>query len=80
MNISQREAHRLQKRVSELQDIVERQRRHWVKDYPGGVHLGTIAMEERGYLVGRIEAARMLGHAVVLTSQNTKTSKSTLYQ
>ena len=69
MKISQREAARLKRRVLELLEQEGRRRQAWVRDYPGGTHLGTISME-RGYLVGRIEAARMLGHAVVVTEQN----------
>ena len=69
MKIGQREAHRLQKQVRELLGEREMQRRSWARAYPGGTHLGTLTVE-RDYLVGRIEAARMLGHAVVVTEND----------
>lgn len=69
MKISQREARRLRQQVRQLLDEREMQRRTWGRAYPGGAHLGAITAE-RGYLVGRIEAARMLGHAVVVTENN----------
>lgn len=70
--ISQREAVRLQKRVAALEAIITEQRKRWTGDYPGGVHIGTVN-RERDNLAGRIEAARMLGHAVIVIEQNTGT-------
>ena len=64
--ISQRAARRLQSRVYELENTLNRQRSKWVVDYPGGVHLGYIT-RDRDWLSGRIEAARLLGHAIVAT-------------
>jgi hypothetical protein len=64
--ISQREARRLRKRVAALEREERERRFRWVETYPGGTHLGTITMP-RDWLVGRIEAARLLGHAVVVT-------------
>lgn len=69
MKISQREARRLRQQVRQLLDERSMQRRSWGRKYPGGVHIGTITVE-RGYLAGRIEAARMLGHAVVVTEND----------
>ncbi len=69
MKISQREARRLQRQVRQLLSEQEMQRRTWARAYPGGTHLGTLTVE-RGYLVGRIEAARMLGYAVVVTEND----------
>ena len=71
MKISQREARRLAKRVAALEGMIARQRSRWLPEYPGGVHIGNINMAERGWLLGRIEGARMLQHAVVVTSNDT---------
>lgn len=67
--ISQRDAIALQKRVSALEAMQNAQRSAWVCDYPGGTRIGTLRIE-RDYTAGRIEAARMLGHAVVVTERN----------
>lgn len=67
--ISQREALRLKKRVEELESVLELQRRKWCATYPGGTHLGSVTLE-RHWLVGRIEGARMLNHAVVVTEDS----------
>lgn len=67
--ITQAEARRLKKRVQELEDIIDRQRSKWVADYPGGVGLGTLQRPD-DWLRGRIEGARLLGHAVVVTEDN----------
>lgn len=62
--ISQREAHRLVKRVQKLEDERDRQRRRWSSEYPGGTHLGYIS-HERDWFSGRLEAAQILKHAIV---------------
>lgn len=67
--ISQREAMRFRKRVSELESLIAKQRKKWSAEYVGGINLGSITME-RSFLAGRIEAARLLGHAVVITEEN----------
>ena len=64
--ISQREARRLKKRVEELEQVISDQRNRWSSKYPGGIHIGTVTME-RDWFIGRIEAARMMRHAVVAT-------------
>lgn len=69
MEISQREAQRLRKRVEALEAQITGQRSRYVSAWPGGTHIGTIPLE-RSFLSGRVEAARMLGHAVVITSPN----------
>jgi len=66
MKISQREARRLRKRVQELEKLQADQRNRWAADYPGGITLGTIS-RSKDWLTGRIDAARMLGHPVVVT-------------
>lgn len=67
--ITQAEARRLKRRVKELEDTIEGQRRKWVTDYPGGVSLGTVQLGDN-WLRGRIEGVRLLGHAVVVTEDN----------
>ena len=64
--ISIREAVRLKKRVRELETVINNQRARWGREYPGGVHIGTITLE-KSVLLGRIEAVRLLQHAVVIT-------------
>ncbi len=63
--ISQREAKRLQKRVRELEAQEERRRCVWSSDWPGGVNIATL--DPSGDLKARIEVARKLFHAVVVT-------------
>ncbi len=63
--ISQREARRLKKRADQLEHQINVLRKCWAKD-PGGVYIGSIKMQ-RDALVGRIEGARFLRHAVVIT-------------
>lgn len=66
MKISQREARRLKKRIHELEYERAEQRNRWVRDFPGGIELGHITLP-RDWFMGRIEAARMLGYAIVAT-------------
>jgi len=66
MKISQREARRLKKRVQELELLHAQQHRLWGAEYPGGVSLGRLKLS-RDWLMGRIEAARLLGHAIIIT-------------
>lgn len=64
--ISQRVARELSKRVVALEGERNQQRSGWSGDYPGGTNIGSLK-RERDWLAGRIEAARMLGHAIVVT-------------
>lgn len=66
--ISQRQAREFRRRAKELEDQLDRQRRRWSAEYVGGTPLGTLSYE-RDWFIGRIEAARMLGHAVVVTEE-----------
>jgi len=69
-HISQHEAHALAKRVTELESERNSQRNRWAKSYPfGGVLIGTV-IRDRDWLSGRMEAAHLLGHAVVATTGN----------
>lgn len=64
--ISQREARRLKARVEKLESIIKSQRARWHNEYPGGTHIGTLT-RDRDWLSGRIEGARLMRHAVVVT-------------
>lgn len=68
MKISQREAHRLRRRVKELEAMEERRRERWGATFPG-VRLGRLILSntELFALGGAIRAARLLRHAVVAT-------------
>ena len=66
--ISQRQAREYRRRANELEDQLDSQRRRWNAEYVGGTHLGTLTYE-RDWFIGRIESARMLGHAVVVTEE-----------
>jgi hypothetical protein len=68
--ITQTEARRLQQRVRQLEDMLGKQRNAYVRDWPDGIHLGSIAMNERPRLLGGIETARKLKHAIVVTTDN----------
>jgi len=71
--ISQREAHRLRKRVGELETILRRQANTWADDFIGGTHLGSVKREGEAiglHIFGRLEAARMLKHAVVVQAND----------
>ena len=67
--ISQREARRLKRQVEELMEREESRLSRWTSDWPGGVCLGSMP-RERDWLSGRIEASRMLGHAVVVLEKD----------
>jgi len=72
MKISQREARRLQKRVSELEKHIEEQRHGWGKDWPGGTHFRTFDATAHGELRAAIKTARTLKHAVVVALSDTQ--------
>lgn len=70
MKISQREARRLKKRVAELEALREKERSSWVREYPGGVHLGSWTPAE--WLFASIKTARRLGFPVVVATHDTE--------
>lgn len=70
MKISQREARRLRKRVQELEDREEARLRSWSKDYPGGTHIATVALDPNGAILAAIETALTLRHGVVAATDN----------
>lgn len=63
--ISQREARELQRRVARLENQLDRQRNAWAYEWPGGVHIRTVMVNETEREAVRV--ARLLGHAVVVT-------------
>ena len=65
--ISQREARRLQKQVSELQNKIGAIQRPWTNDYPGGAHIATYVHQA---LCDTVKVANKLGHPVVVTVRN----------
>lgn len=64
-HVGQREAHAAVKRVAELEQQRRDERCAWSRQYPGGVHLGTITMSNRDWLLGRLEGAQMAGSVLV---------------
>ena len=69
MTISQREARRLKRRVSELERDEERRRNAWKMEWPGGTQLATILSPDPTTRAA-ITTARKLEHAVVATVQH----------
>ena len=66
VKISQREAHRLRKRVSDLERIIYEQRQVWNRDFPDGVHIATLEGVDPP-LQAQIDTARRLGYFLVAT-------------
>jgi hypothetical protein len=66
MKISQREAQRLRKRVTELESERNAQHRAWSSDFPGGTAIDTITVSDTEWWI--VKTARRLGHAVVVTT------------
>jgi hypothetical protein len=67
--ISQREARSLKKRVEELEAAEDRRRNAWTRDYPGGVNIATSTFTSSAeFLPAVVKNSRLLGHAVVVTS------------
>lgn len=66
--ISQREARELRRRVAELEMERVQMFADWVRDYPNGVHIASIRDAPVTVItVAKINTARRLGHAVVVT-------------
>lgn len=65
--ISQASARRFKMRAAALEEAEEQRRNRWASSYPGGVHIGSVSFADMQRHAGRIEAARLLGHAVVAT-------------
>lgn len=70
--ISQREARRLRNKVRELEHQQETQLRiydRWCDEFPGGIHL-VQGVQLSPECKGRVDAARLLRHAVVMVNRN----------
>lgn len=63
--ISQREARRLRKRVERLERERASERAVWGRDYPGGWHIGNVALTQESRFYGKLEAAQILGRVLV---------------
>jgi hypothetical protein len=72
MKISQREARRLRKRVSELESVLANQRRLYAQEWTGGTEIGTATFTE-DIVTTAIRTARRLNHAVVVVGNETRT-------
>lgn len=69
--ISQREARRLRKRVTELERRELDRRRVWGQEWFGGVNIATIKYEDADHKIPvSIRTARRLGHAVVVVGDD----------
>lgn len=76
--ISQAQARRLIKTINKLLDenarlekLIQDARRHWIMDYPGGAQIGSLEMTNVLQVLGRVEGARVCGHAVVCSVKGT---------
>ncbi len=65
MKISQREARGLRKRVTQLEGLLQTQRRVFSQEWPGGVQIASSSPS--GEVLSSIRTARKLGHGVVAT-------------
>lgn len=64
--ISQREAHRLKKRVEALEEMHDRMQNAYITDWPGpGVNIATGTDQTAA---NAVKVARLLGHSVVVVS------------
>jgi hypothetical protein len=70
--ISQREARRLQKRVRELESIMDHERAVYACDWPGGVNIGSLSWEADNFVACAVYTARRLKHAVVAVSDGSR--------
>lgn len=69
MKISQREARRLQKRVTALESQIKRQRQVWSQDYIGA-EIARVAYEPLSWIPVAVKTARKLNHAVVVIAND----------
>lgn len=68
--ISQREARRMRKRLTELEQAENSRRNGWVREYPGGVNIASVSWAKDERIPVAIRTARLLGHAVVVTADD----------
>lgn len=69
MTISQREARRLKRRVEQLERAECDRRSAYVSEWPGGVNIDSFSVDAASF--AKIETARKLSHAVVVTTDHT---------
>lgn len=72
MKISQREARRLRKRLTELESAIQQQRRVWGQTYTGGTEIARHSFPH-DFVPEAVKVARKLGHAVVAVGDDTDT-------
>lgn len=71
MIISQREARRMRKELTEIYNRDRRRALAWSSDYPGGVNIDSIAVNDNEWHI--VSTAQKLGHTcVVKAAQNGK--------
>lgn len=70
MTISQREARKLQKRVRELELREQSRFARWSSDYVNGTNICSYGFEQNGLIHTAIKTARVLKHAVVVTTDD----------
>lgn len=63
---TQSEARRLAKQVDGLISILNQQKNNWTSEWPEGIKITEMPIGDQRML-GAIETARKLGHAVVVT-------------
>jgi len=68
--ISQREAHRLWKRLAAYEQAEQIMRRSWSQEYFGGVNIATVAYLASDVVPVAVRTARKLGHAVVVVGDD----------
>lgn len=66
--ISQREARCLRRRVEQLENQARANRNRWSKEWVGGITVTSMAPD--AVTIAKVETARALGHAVVVTSSD----------
>ena len=68
-HISQTEARRLRAENERLRRERDRQRNRWASDFPGGTNIATITYSDsRDFVPAVIANSRLLGHAVICTT------------
>jgi hypothetical protein len=64
-SISQREARKLRKRVTQLEEILRNQKNRWRSEWgPGWVNIERVTLSDAAY--AKIATARLLNHAVIV--------------
>jgi hypothetical protein len=67
--ISQREARQLRKDLQSLVALHVAQANTWASEWPSSTSIGKLQVADDSKMYGRIEAARMLKHAVVAIAE-----------